>query len=73
MSAVTRDERHARRIADLYATDPQFASARPDASFPIRFAMSPGAQDHCVPIDAPSSDTDTIATLRSFPSRASLR
>jgi fatty acid CoA ligase FadD9 len=29
MSTDTRDERLARRIADLYATDPQFAAARP--------------------------------------------
>ena len=29
MSADTREERLARRIADLYATDPQFAAAKP--------------------------------------------
>ena len=30
MSTDTRDERLARRISDLYATDPQFAAAKPD-------------------------------------------
>jgi fatty acid CoA ligase FadD9 len=30
MSTDNRDERLARRMADLYATDPQFADARPD-------------------------------------------
>ena len=29
MSVDTREERLARRIADLYATDQQFAAARP--------------------------------------------
>ena len=29
MSTDTREERLARRVADLYATDPQFADARP--------------------------------------------
>ena len=30
MTTDTREERLARRIADLYATDPQFAAAKPD-------------------------------------------
>ena len=29
MSTATREERLARRVADLYATDEQFANARP--------------------------------------------
>ena len=32
MSTVTREERLARRISDLYATDQQFADARPSES-----------------------------------------
>src|SRR4051794_19856645 len=40
-------------------------------SLPIRLAASPGAHDHCVPMDEPSAETDTTAIDRSLPSRAS--
>ena len=40
-------------------------------SLPIRLAESPGAHDHCVPMDEPSAETDTTAIDRSLPSRAS--
>ncbi len=43
------------------------------ASLPMREAMSWGEHDHCVPIAAPSADTETTANDRSWPSRASLR
>src|SRR3954470_14590010 len=42
-------------------------------SLPIRLAGSPGAQDHWVPIAAPSAETDTTATERSLPARARRR
>ena len=41
MSTDTREERLARRIADLYATDPQFADAAPTRRSPRR-STSPG-------------------------------
>ena len=42
-AADTREERLARRVADLYAGDPQFAAAKPDAAV-IEAARDPGVR-----------------------------
>ena len=45
MSTDTREARLARRISDLYATDPQFAAAKPDP------AISEAIEQPGLPLD----------------------